>query len=434
MTEQAHKPGARAAFRAFQNYNYRLYWSGQVISVTGTWMQRIAQAWLVLQITNSPLALGTIATVQFAPILMFSLFGGVLADRLPKLKVLTVTQAVMAAQALLFAVLTSSGHINLFEIYALSSVLGIASALDQPTRQAFLMEMVGKDDLPNAVALNSIQFNIARIAGPALGGFAIAAIGVAGCFYLNALSFIAVIGALLLMNQSQFHNVPPRITGKVLPQLAEGVRYAVSTPEIALVLIVLGIVGTAGYNFTVMLPLVAKYSLHSGPGGFGLLTSAMGVGSVIAGFGVAYARSPSHKRLFIGAGGFTVFLFLLSFANNWWYAIPVVFGVGVFSIIFSTTANTRLQLLAPPAMRGRIMSIYQLLFAGTTPIGGTGYGLLADQGGVGWATGVVSVLCAGGVIAGLAYLRLGSLHGPKEPPLSDLQVLPVERAMESRGP
>lgn len=434
MTAPVPKPGVRTAFRAFQNYNYRLYWSGQVISVTGTWMQRIAQAWLVLQITNSPLALGTIATVQFAPILMFSLFGGVLADRLPKLKVLTVTQAVMAAQALLFAVLTSSGHINLLEIYLLSSVLGIASALDQPTRQAFLMEMVGKEDLPNAVALNSIQFNIARIAGPALGGFAIAIIGVAGCFYLNSLSFVAVIGALLVMNQSQFHDVPPRITGRVLPQLAEGVRYAVSTPEIALVLIVLGIVGTAGYNFTVMLPLVAKYSLHSGPGGFGLLTSAMGVGSVISGLGVAYARSPSHKRLFIGAGGFTAFLFLLSFANNWWYAIPVVFGVGVFSIIFSTTANTRLQLLAPPAMRGRIMSIYQLLFAGTTPIGGTGYGLLADHGGVGWATGVVSVLCAGGVLAGLAYLRLGSLHGPKEPPLPDLQVLPVERAIESRVP
>jgi MFS family permease len=291
--------------------------------------------------------------------------------------------------------------------------------------------LVGKEDLPNAVALNSIQFNVARIAGPALGGFAIAVIGVAGCFYLNALSFVAVIGALLIMHQSEFHDVPPRLVGKVLPQLAEGVRYAVSTPDIALVLIVLLVVGTAGYNFTVMLPLVAKYSLHSGPGGFGLLTSAMGVGSVVSGVGVAYARSPSRKRLFIGASGFSVFLFLLSFANNWWYAIPVVVGVGVFSIIFSTTANTRLQLLAPPAMRGRIMSIYQLLFAGTTPIGGSGYGFLADTGGVGWATGVVALICGGGVLAGLAYLRLGSLHGPKEPPISrEPEVRPVEVAVE----
>ena len=407
--------GRFPAFRAFRNYNYRLFWTAQVISVTGTWMQRIAQAWLVLQLTDSPLALGTIATVQFLPILLFSLFGGVFADRLPKLRVLSVTQSVMAVQALLFAVLVSSDLINLPEVYVLAAILGVASALDQPTRQAFLVEMVGPDDLTNAVALNSVQFNVARISGPALGGLAIAVIGVSGCLYLNAASFLAVIAAIALMRQSEFFDVPPRIQGRVLSQLAEGVRYALRTPDIALIIIVLGIVGTFGYNFTVVLPLIAKFSLGAGPGGFGLLTSVMGVGSVFAGLGVALGKSPSRGRLLIGGTGFTLLLFALAFCHSWWSAVPVVMALGVFSIVFQTTASTRLQLLAPREMRGRIMSIYQLLFAGTTPIGGAIYGLLADRGGVSWATGVMAVLCGFGVLAGLTYLRAGSLRHPPGP-------------------
>lgn len=410
MIKERTKPSTRQALRALKNYNYRLFWGGQVISVTGTWVQRIAQSWLVLQLTNSPLALGTISTVQFAPILFFSLFGGVFADRLPKLRVLVVTQSVMATQALVFALLSVSGRITLPEIYVLAGILGIASALDQPTRQAFLSEMVGREDLPNAIALNSIQFNVARIIGPALGGLAIAAVGIAGCLFINAASFFAVIGALLLMRRSEFYAVPPRIEGRVLGQLKEGVRYALTTPEITLIVIVLAIVGTFGYNFTVMLPLIAKYLLHSGPSGFGLLTSTMGIGSVFAAVGVASSGAPSRTRLLIGATGLTCLLFALAFTRAWWFAVPVVAALGVSSILFQTTASTRLQLLAPPAMRGRIMSIYQLLFAGTTPIGGAVFGWLADKGGVGWGTGVMAILSGFGVVAGLAYLRFGSLR------------------------
>ena len=201
---QAATHGVGTTFRAFRNYNYRLYWSGQVVSVTGTWMQRVAQDWLVLRLTNSPLALGTISAVQFTPILLFSLFGGVFADRVPKVKMLTITQSTMAVQSLIFAVLVSTHLISLWEIYVLAAVLGTASAMDVPTRQAFVMEMVGPEDISNAVALNSIQFNVARIIGPALGGFAIAAIDVAGCLYVNTVSFAFVIGALLLMHQSEF--------------------------------------------------------------------------------------------------------------------------------------------------------------------------------------------------------------------------------------
>lgn len=422
MIRERTRPSTRQAVRALKNYNYRLFWGGQVISVTGTWVQRIAQSWLVLQLTNSPLALGTISTVQFAPILFFSLFGGVFADRLPKLRVLVVTQSVMATQALVFALLSVSGRINLPEIYVLAGILGIASALDQPTRQAFLSEMVGTDDLPNAIALNSIQFNVARIIGPALGGLAIAVVGIAGCLFINAGSFFAVIGALLLMRRSEFYAVPPRAQGRVLNQLKEGVHYALTTPEIAVIVIVLAIVGTFGYNFTVMLPLISKYLLHAGPSGFGLLTSTMGVGSVFAAVGVASAGAPSRTRLLVGATGVSALLFALAFTRAWWFAIPVVVALGVSSILFQTTASTRLQLLAPPAMRGRIMSIYQLLFAGTTPIGGAVFGWLAEKGGVGWGTGVMAILSGFGVVAGLAYLRFGSLR----------RVVPAEAAAEAQ--
>lgn len=405
-----------STFQAFRNYNYRLYWSGQVVSVTGTWMQRIAQDWLVLRLTNSPLALGTISAVQFTPILLFSLFGGVFADRVSKVRLLTITQSIMAIQSLVFAVLVTTHLIQLWQIYVLTAVLGTASAMDVPTRQAFVMEMVGPDDVPNAVALNSIQFNVARILGPALGGFAISMFDVAGCLYINTASFLFVIAALIMMRPAEFYAVPARAAGKVLAQLAGGLRYALTTRDIAVIVIVLGIVGAFGYNFTVMLPLVAKYSLGSGPGGFGLLTSAMGVGSVVSGLFIARADRPRISRLFIGGGGLVLLLFALGFATSWLIAVPVVAGLGVFSIVFQTTANTRLQLLAPPQMRGRIMSIYQLLFAGTTPIGGTFVGLLADKRGVGQAIFAAAALSVVGLLAGILYLRFGprAAAGPTE--------------------
>lgn len=399
-------PDTRTAVRAFASYNYRLYWTGQVISVTGTWMQNIAQAWLVLQLSNSPLALGTIASVQFAPTLLFSLFGGVFADRLPKIKVLWVTQTVMAAQALTFAILTTTGIISLPLVYLLAGTLGLASAVDQPTRQALLMDLVGPENLPNAVALNSIQFNVARISGPALGGFAISAFGLAGALYLNAFSFLGTIGALALMDQSRFYDVPPRIAGRVLSQLGEGIGYALRTPDIALIVIVLGVIGTFAYNFTVMMPLIAKYSLHSGPSGFGLLTSTMGAGSIVAGVGVAYARAPSPARLLAGGTALSAILFALALSHTWLLALPFAAGLGMASMVFQTSASTRLQLLAPPNMRGRIMGIRQLLVAGTTPIGGFLYGFLADVLGVTTATATMAIVCGFGILAGLAYLRI----------------------------
>jgi MFS family permease len=398
------RPPLIQTFRALRIRNYRLFWTGQVVSVTGTWMQRIAQAWLVLKITNSPLALGTVTTIQFAPILIFSLFGGVLADRVPKRRLLVITQSVMATQALIFALLVSTGLIQLVHIYILAAMLGTANAVDNPTRQAFVVELVGPDDVGNAVALNSTQFNVARLVGPALGGLTIAAIGMAGCFYLNAASYAAVIGALLMMRPRDFFNVAQPARGHVIRQIGEGLRYAVTTPDIALVVLLMAALGTFGYNFTVILPLIARYVLHSGPVGFGALTSAMGVGSLVSALGIAYSGRATRRTLLVGASTFSVLLAVA--LSRWWITtVPLVALLGVASIVFTATANTRLQLVAPARLRGRVMSIYSLLFAGTTPIGSLILGALADRGGVQLAVGEMAAVCIAGVIAGLLYMQ-----------------------------
>ncbi len=399
------RPPLIQTFRALRIRNYRLFWTGQVVSVTGTWMQRIAQAWLVLKLTNSPLALGTVTTIQFAPILIFSLFGGVLADRVPKRRLLVITQSVMATQALIFALLVSTGLIQLVHIYILAAMLGTANAVDNPTRQAFVVELVGPDDVGNAVALNSTQFNVARLVGPALGGLTIAAIGMAGCFYLNAASYAAVIGALLMMRPRDFFNVAQPARGHVIRQIGEGLRYAVTTPDIALVVLLMAALGTFGYNFTVILPLIARYVLHSGPVGFGALTSAMGVGSLVSALGIAYSGRATRRTLLVGASTFSVLLLAVALSRWWITTVPLVALLGVASIVFTATANTRLQLVAPARLRGRVMSIYSLLFAGTTPIGSLILGALADRGGVQLAVGEMAAVCIAGVIAGLLYMQ-----------------------------
>jgi MFS family permease len=433
----APRVAAGRTFRSLQNRNYRLYWLGQVVSLSGTWMQRIAQAWLVLQLTHSPLALGTVTTVQFTPILLFSLFGGVLADRVPKWRFLLLTQSVMAVQALALAILVSTGRIELAHIYVLAAILGVASALDGPTRQAFVIELVGRDDLPNAVALNSTLFNVSRILGPGIGGVLIAWVGVAGCFYVNAFSFCGVIGGLLLMDPGRFFAGRPAREGRVLRQIGAGLRHATTTPDAALPLLLMGILGIFGYNFTVLLPLIGDEVLHSGAIGFGVLTAAMGVGSLLAALGVAYRGRATRQTLLIGAAGFSVLLFAVG-ASRWWaLTLPLLVALGVCSITFSATASTRLQLVAPGDMRGRIMSIYQLLFAGTTPLGSLIVGGLAEHRGVRQATMLVALVCGLGVLLALAYLRRNAAQllpdAPDEDAGSRAAATPVAPVSASLG-
>jgi MFS family permease len=401
-------------FRALRNRNYRLFWSGQVISMVGTWMQRTALAWFVLRISDSPFALGLVTACQTLPVLCLALVGGVVADRVPKRRLLVITQSVMLMQATSLAVFTATGQTNLYALYALAAVLGTATALDSPARQAFVKELVGPDDVANAVALNSIVFNTARLIGPALGGLMIAAVGVPGCFSLNALSFVAVLVGLLMMRPAQFYELVNPTRGKMLSQIAEGLRFAGRTPRIAVIMLLMAVIGTFGYNFTVILPLFAEYVLHSGPVGFGLLTSSMAIGSLTAAVGIAYSGRVSQRTLFIGASGFSALLLALSLTRGWPPTVAVLIALGFFSIVFTATANSRLQMLTPPQLRGRVMSLYTLLFLGSTPIGSLVIGTLADHVGVRATIASVAGVCLLGTLGGLVFLRA---HPASEPAL-----------------
>ncbi len=416
-THAAGKPARRGArrsltrtFRSLRNPNYRLYWIGQVISMLGTWMQTIGQAWLVLRLTDSPLALGVVTACQMFPVLIFGLFGGVIADRVPKRRLLVITQTIMLLQATALALLTAGGWINLAALYLLAAVLGTATALDNPTRQAFIKEMVGPDDVPNAVALNSIVQNTARLAGPALAGLTIAAVGVTACFALNAVSFLAVIVALLLMRPERFYESPAPRRGRVLAQIAEGLRYALRTPEIGPILLLTVTFGIFGYNFNIILPLLARYVLHAGPVGFGALSSAMAVGSLIGALRIAYSGVASRRMLLVGAAGFSTLLLCLALSTRWLTMIPALAVLGACSITYFTTSTSRVQLIVAPELRGRVMSLYAFLDLGSAPIGSLLLGTLAKHVGVRPTVGAFAVACGLGTFAGFLSLHRQRAH------------------------
>ncbi|HXF51980.1 MAG TPA: MFS transporter [Dehalococcoidia bacterium] len=400
-------------FRALRHRNYRLFFAGQSISQTGTWMQTIAQAWLVLELTNSKAALGTVTMLQFLPITIFVLVAGVVVDRVPKHRFLIVTQSLAAAQAAALALLVWTGQVRLWHVYGLAFVLGLANAFDQPTRQSFVVEMVGKDDLPNAIALNSGMFNAARLLGPAVGGFVIATIGVRGAFLANAVSFLPVIAALLLIDPSQLRS-PPRAASSSrahpLREVTEGLRYALATPSALLVVLMLAFIGTFGYNFSVVLPLVDRYVLHRGSVGLGLMTASVGAGALLAAAALAAQRRASLRTMLAGAGAFG--LALAGVGVSRWFPVTVALLVlvGAAGTFFTATANTTLQLSAPDELRGRVMSLYMLLFAGSTPVGGYLTGRLAQHLGVPETVILEGSLCLAGFALGVAYYTSHRAH------------------------
>jgi MFS family permease len=412
---------ARAAahgFRALRSRNYRLFWFGQMVSVAGTWMQDTALALLVLHLTDSPFALGLSMTIRFLPALCISLCGGVIADRLPKRPTLIATQAVQLVIALILAILTHSGVITVGLIYVLAALRGAVDAVDMPTRQAFTVEMAGADDLPNAVALNSAQFNVARIVGPAIAGLLVPTLGYALCFYLNAVSFLAVIAAYVLMRDDELQKAPCVPRGSTLRQVGQGLSYAGRTPEILVILVIMAALGAFGFNFSTIFPLVNQYVLRGGSTGLAVLLVLSGVGSVIAGLFTAYGGKPSERRLFVSAGVFTLLLFLLGLSR--WQAVTFAlsFFIGVSSIIFMTSANTRLQLVVAGEMRGRVMGMYALLFVGTTPIGSLLVGALAEKNGVPMMVVEMAAVCAVGLLAAVwfaARRRAAEEIGEAEP-------------------
>jgi MFS family permease len=390
-------------FQALEVRNYRLFWIGQLISLTGTWMQTTAQAWLVIQLTKSPFALGLVTTLQFLPIMLLSLVGGVITDRLPKRRLLIVTQILALIQAAIFGTLVALGVIQLWHIYVLALIQGTISAIDNPSRQAFVPELAGREHLVNAVALNSMLFNGARIIGPALAGVVIARIGIAPTLYLNAISFVAVIAGLMMMNPSHFFASPRQAPGSVRKRLVEGLSYVWHTPDVLLIMMVVAAIGTFGYNFSVVLPLLAGFVLHTSAAGFGGLSAFLGVGSLLAAIATAYATKVTVRRLLIGSACFSILLAAVAFSTNFMLSGALLVALGFAGIIFATTANTLLQLTVPDALRGRVMSLYILLFAGSTPIGGFLIGTLSNIVGVTWTLFVCAGLCLLGVLGAVVY-------------------------------
>jgi MFS family permease len=389
--------------RALAHRDFRLFVSGQLISLIGTWMQTVAQSWLVLELTNSPFKLGLIGALQFGPMLCFSFVAGAIADRLPKRRVLIGTQTALMIQAFLLSFLTWTGHVQYWHVAVLATCYGLANTLDMPTRQSFIVEMVSKDDLPNAIALNSAMFNGARMVGPAVAGLLVDRYGVGPAFGLNGLSFVAVIVALAAMRADGLPSPTQGTT--VRAEIAAGLRYALYTPLVALILGLLLAVNLFCMNHNVLVPLLARDVLHEGAHGFGLLMAALGTGAIIGALALAslVTGRPALSLILGAAGAATGLTLLLADIRHFEAALILLSLVGLAQIVFLASCNTTLQLVVPDRMRGRIMGLYAFVLAGVTPLGSLLVGTIAE-----WL-GVSTAYALGGGLGMACVLGLGVL-------------------------
>jgi MFS family permease len=367
----------RHSFNSLEVRNYRRYFAGQLISLSGTWMQTVAAIWVILTLTDSGIAVGLTTALQFLPMLLIGAWGGLLADRFPKRRLLMTTQALMMIPAAgLFAV-TATGVVTPWMVYLAVFAFGSLNAIDNPTRQSFVYEMVGADRVVNAVSLNSVVVQAARIVGPALAGLLIATVGVVPCFALNALTFVAMIFALRGMDAGRLHAGP--VAARERGAIRAGLRYVRRTPELMVPLALMGLVGTLGFNFQVVLPLLAKFSFESGAMTYAALVSAMAVGS-IAGALVNGHRGRTGPRLIAGGAlAFGVAALLSALMPSLAFEVPALMLLGAASVTFAATINSTLQLAVAPEMRGRVMALYSVVFLGSTPIGGPLAGWLAQS-------------------------------------------------------
>jgi MFS family permease len=376
-------------FRSLRTRNYRLWFVGQTISQSGTWMQSVAQYWLVLELTHSAFDLGVTAALQFAPVLLFGTVGGLVADRFDKRKVLLVTQTAFTLQALALWAVVAGGSEQVWMVWALALVYGFINVADNPARQAFVVEMAGSGDLPNAVALNSIIVNASRIVGPAIAGVLIATLGLSWAFLANALSFAAVIGALYAMRPADLHRRPPVPAAK--GQIRAGLRYAWQAWELRVPLLMMAVMGTLAYNFSVLLPLYAHEVFHRGAGAYSALTVAMGIGALAGGLFLAARQRPTHQMLVVVSLAFGAFMLAVALAPTITIGLAALVLMGAASIMFIATANSLLQLNTSAAMRGRVMALWAVFFLGSTPIGAPLMGFIAGQFGARVALGVGGV-------------------------------------------
>lgn len=396
-------------FSSLKIRNYRLFATGQVVSNTGTWMQRIAQDWLVLSLTGSASAVGITIALQFLPMLLLGLYGGVLADRLPKRPLLLATQSAMSLTGLALAVLTLTGHVQVWHVYLTAFLLGLVTVVDNPARQTFVAEMVGADQLANAVSLNSANFQSARLVGPAFAGVLITAVGSGYAFLLNGLSFIAPIAGLLLMRTGELYRIerPPRAKG----QLREGLKYVAGKPELIWPIVLVGFIGTFGFNFPIWLSAFVDDIYHSGAGTYGLLNTLMAAGS-LAGALLAARRGSARLRVLVGAAVlFGALEIVTAFAPQFWIFAVLLVPLGMFGLTVNVTANSSIQMATEPAMRGRVMSLFMMVFVGGTPLGAPVVGWVTDTYGprIGFAAGgTVAMVAAIGV--GVMLARVGGLR------------------------
>ncbi|RAY15503.1 MFS transporter [Actinomadura craniellae] len=412
-------------FRSLRVRNYRLFAAGQVVSNTGTWMQRIAQDWLVLDLTHgSGTALGITTGLQFLPLLLFGLWGGVIADRYPKRRVLAVTQVAMGTLALVLGVLALTGTAQVWHVYLLAFGLGLATVVDNPTRQAFAVEMVGPRELPNAIALNSATFNGARIVGPAIAGVLIALIGTGPVFLLNAASFGAVLLGLAAMREAELNPAERVPRGK--GQLREGLRYVRGRRDLVTVLVLVGFVAMFGMNFQITTALVAREVFGAGASSFGLASTMLAVGALAGALLAARRVRPTRRLLYGAAAGFGVLEMVTGLMPTFWSFLIVLVPTGITLMTFTTAANATMQLSVAPEMRGRVMGLYMFVFLGTNPVGAPLVGWLAET------FGPRLSIVLGGAVATLTTLTVIALSVPRETIISTLRN-PFRRASSENG-
>lgn len=406
--EPASEESGGGMFRSLRSRNYRLFASGQVVSNTGTWMQRVAQDWLVLDLAHgSGTALGVTTGLQFLPLLLFGLWGGVIADRYPKRLVLMITQASMGALALALGLLAVTGTARIWHVYVLAFGLGLAAVVDIPTRQSFVVEMVGKRDLPNAIALNSASFNGARLLGPAVAGVLIAALGTGPVFLLNAASFGAVLFGLSALRVGELDGSAQ--VKRARGQLREGLRYVRGRRDLIMVLVLVGFVATFGMNFQMTTALVAREVFHAGASSFGLASSMLALGALTGALLAARRASrPRWRLLTTAALMFGALEVVTGLMPTYWSFLALLVPTGIALMTFTTAANATMQLSVAPEMRGRVMGLYMFVFLGTNPLGAPAVGWMAEQ------FGPRMSIVAGGVVAVLTTLAVAALAAPRK--------------------
>ena len=395
--------------------NYRLFFFGQLVSVAGTWMQTVAQSFVVLDLTHSGTQLGLTSAARFLPMFVFGPLGGVFADRMDRRRVLYVTQTLSGLLAGVFAVTVGTHSIRLWIVYLLALALGFVNVFDNPARQSFISEMVSAGDLPNAVTLNSVAMNMARVLGAALGGVIAAAIGLALCFTCNALSFGAVLVSLAAMRSSELF--PAKRVSRQKKQVRQGLRYVRNTPELLIPLLMIAVIGTLAWEFQVSLPLMASKVFHGGAASYGVMASVMGGGAVVGGLISAARARPRARALCLAAIGWGIAILAAAVAPSFALELAALVFVGYGSITFNSLAKTTLQLAAKPEMRGRVMALWALAWLGSTPIGGPIVGWAGQAFGARWALvigGVAALAC--GVLALPALTRIDRRPAPDTSP------------------